>query len=61
MATYCVTFAEPVTYLPNHPIGQKVIASLLVAGAEDEEAAKIHAIRVVSGNVRGLTATQVEG
>lgn len=50
MPRFTVRFPNPVTYLPDHPIGRRVVTELQVS-APDAARAMIHAIRVVSGDV----------
>ena len=53
---YRVTFPVPVVYLPDHPRGRRDVRDLVVE-APDKERAIAHAIRVVSGDVSGLSVT----
>lgn len=50
MPRFLVTFPNPVTYLPDHPKGRRVVTELEVS-APDAARALIHAIRVVHGDV----------
>ncbi len=50
MPKFLVRFPQPVTYLPDHPKGRRIVTELEVS-APDAARAMIHAIRVVSGDV----------
>lgn len=49
MAEFRVLFERPVVYLPDHRVHRREVTELLV-NAPDEEAAKIHAVRVTQGD-----------
>lgn len=59
MPTYRVGFERPVTYLTGHYLA-RLVTSLDVAGAEDEEAARRHALRVTTGDPGTLSVAQIK-
>lgn len=55
MPQFVVVFATPVIYQPDHPTARRLI-DLLHVHAPTAEAAIAHGIRVVQGDVTGVTA-----
>ena len=54
MPTFLVRFPQPVVYQPDHPQARRTITDLLVH-APDALGAQMHAVRVVQGDVSGMT------
>jgi len=53
--TWKVSFPRVVIYQPDHPLVRREVIELIVH-ADTAQGAIIHALRVVSGDVEGLTA-----
>ena len=54
MARFQARFAAPVVYQDGHPKARRMITDLVVS-APDLRQAEIHVIRVVSGDLTGMT------
>lgn len=52
---WLVRFPRMVIYQPDHPTARRELVTLVVH-ADSAQGAVIHALRVVSGDVEGLTA-----
>lgn len=59
MPSYKVSFQQPVVYLPDHRLHRRVVTELLV-NAPDETSARVHAIRVTSGEPGVMTIAPVD-
>lgn len=57
---WLVRFPRTVIYQPDHPTARRELITLVVH-AETAQGAIIHALRVVSGEVEGLTAEPFTG
>jgi hypothetical protein len=57
---WLVRFPRTVVYQPTHPIARREVVSLVVH-ADSAQGAVIHALRVVDGDVEGLTAEPFTG
>jgi len=59
MPEYRVCFEHPVTYLPDHKLHRREVTDLPVR-APDEEAAKVHALRVTLGDPGTITVEALD-
>lgn len=60
MPRWLVRFPRTVIYQPEHPIARREVVTLVVS-APTAQGAVIHALRVVEGDVEGLTAEPFTG